>query len=61
MNACDIRDLVFESFEHQTEYLESEKCYLEVEVLALSDICKSYRQDQENFMGENETTFSDFR
>ena len=54
MNACDIRDLVFESFEHQTEYLKSEKCYLEVEVLAVSDICKNYRQDQENFMGENE-------
>ena len=34
--------------------MKSEKHSLEVEVLALSDICKKYRQDQKNSMGESE-------
>ena len=45
---------VFQYLEHQIEHLKSEKHSLEVEVLALSDICKKYRQDQENSMGESE-------
>ena len=45
---------VFEHLEHQIEHLKSEKHSLEVEVLALSDICKKYRQGQENSMGERE-------
>ena len=50
MNACE----VFQHLEHQIEHLKSVKHSLEVEVLALSDICKKYRQDQENSMGESE-------
>ena len=45
---------VFQYLEHQIEHLQSEKHYLELEVLALSDICKKYRQGQENSMGESE-------
>ena len=45
---------VFQHLEHQIEHLKSEKHSLEVEVLALSDICKKYRQDQEYSMGESE-------
>ena len=45
---------VFQHLEHQIKHLKSEKHSLEAEVLALSDICKKYRQDQENSMGESE-------
>ena len=45
---------VFQHLQHQIEHLKSEKHSLEVKVLALSDICKKYRQDQENSMGESE-------
>ena len=45
---------VFQYLEHQIEHLKSEKHYLELKVLALSDICKKYRQGQENSMGESE-------
>ena len=39
--------------ERQLEHLKYEKHSLEVEVLAFSDICKKYRQDLENSMGES--------
>ena len=45
---------VFQHLEHQIEHLKSEKHSSEVEVLALSDICKKYRLYRENSMGESE-------
>ena len=37
---------VFQHLEHQIEHLKSEKHSLEVEVLALSDICREYRRNR---------------
>ena len=34
--------------------LQMEKHSLDVEILALSDICKKYSQNQENSMGDGE-------
>ena len=40
---------VSEHNDHQLEYLQ-----VDVEILALSDICKKYSQDQKNSMGDGE-------
>ena len=48
---------VFKHVDHQTEHLQMEKHSLDVEILALSNICKKYSQDRESSMGDGEKNF----
>ena len=54
--SCSAQD-VSKHVDHQIEHLQMEKHSLDVEILALSDICKKYSQDQESSMGDSENFF----